>query len=321
MPLLVPSSFSVALICALPLEAAAATALLDTIYPPFTHLTRPTDPNTYTLGRLAGHNTVIALLPGAGKLNAALLAVDLRISFPALALALVVGVAGAVPTSPSGVPIHLGDVLVSTAVAEFDLETANPRAPMPAPPGANPALAPRALLSRFASPAAASRLRARMGPYAAQLAARPELRAAYPGPQADRLFASAYQHRHRRGCSICSSGGMCSAVMGTDCSSIGCDLGYEIRRVKGARGPGVHFGVMGCSDWVVRAGTERDGVAVREQVVGFEMEAAGVWDTLPTIVVKGVADYADSHKTKGWQAYASVTAAACARALLEEASG
>lgn len=37
---------------------------------------------------------------------------------------------------------------------------------------------------------------------------------------------------------------------------------------------------------------------------------------LPTIIVKGVCDYADSHKNKKWQKYAAVTAAACTKALL-----
>ena len=48
------------------------------------------------------------------------------------------------------------------------------------------------------------------------------------------------------------------------------------------------------------------------------MEGAGTWDQLPTVIVKSVCDYADSHKNKGWQGYAAVTAASCAKAILEE---
>jgi nucleoside phosphorylase len=51
------------------------------------------------------------------------------------------------------------------------------------------------------------------------------------------------------------------------------------------------------------------------------MEGAGVWDVFPTIIIKGVCDYADSHKNKKWQKYSSVTAAACAKALLHEWRG
>jgi hypothetical protein len=56
----------------------------------------------------------------------------------------------------------------------------------------------------------------------------------------------------------------------------------------------------------------------REKVIAFEMEGAGAWDYLPTVVIKSVCDYADSHKNKEWQGYAAATAAACVKALLEE---
>ncbi|KAK6513278.1 hypothetical protein TWF506_009437 [Arthrobotrys conoides] len=48
------------------------------------------------------------------------------------------------------------------------------------------------------------------------------------------------------------------------------------------------------------------------------MEAAGVWDYLPCILIKGVSDYADSHKNGRWQEYAAIAAAACAKAILEQ---
>jgi nucleoside phosphorylase len=48
------------------------------------------------------------------------------------------------------------------------------------------------------------------------------------------------------------------------------------------------------------------------------MEASGIWDNLPYLVIKGVCDYADSHKNKHWQYYAAATAAACMKAVLEE---
>jgi nucleoside phosphorylase len=62
----------------------------------------------------------------------------------------------------------------------------------------------------------------------------------------------------------------------------------------------------------------RDRIASREGVIGFEMESAGTWDYVPTIVIKSVCNYVDSHKNKQWQGYAAATAAACTRAVLEE---
>ena len=45
----------------------------------------------------------------------------------------------------------------------------------------------------------------------------------------------------------------------------------------------------------------------------FKMEAAGLMDDFPCLVVRGICDYADSHKNKQWQGYAAATAAAYAK--------
>ena len=66
----------------------------------------------------------------------------------------------------------------------------------------------------------------------------------------------------------------------------------------------------------MKSAQHRDKIAGTEQVIGFEMEGAGVWDHFPTVVIKGVCDYADSHKNKRWQRYAAATAAACMKAFL-----
>ncbi|TLD03397.1 uncharacterized protein PgNI_12327 [Pyricularia grisea] len=51
-------------------------------------------------------------------------------------------------------------------------------------------------------------------------------------------------------------------------------------------------------------------------VLCFEMEAAGLMNSFPCIVIRGICDYADAHKNKRWQPYAAATAAACAKELL-----
>lgn len=42
------------------------------------------------------------------------------------------------------------------------------------------------------------------------------------------------------------------------------------------------------------------------------MEAAGLMDNFPCLVIRGICDYADSHKNGRWQEYAAGTAAAAA---------
>lgn len=66
----------------------------------------------------------------------------------------------------------------------------------------------------------------------------------------------------------------------------------------------------------MKSGHHRDDIVKKEGVIGFEMEGAGVWYNIPCIVVKGVCDYADSHKNKAWQAYAAATGASAAKAFL-----
>ena len=67
----------------------------------------------------------------------------------------------------------------------------------------------------------------------------------------------------------------------------------------------------------MKSGEDRDEIAAKEEVIAFEMEGAGVWDHFPCLVIKGVCDYADSHKSKKWQNYAAAAAAACMKAFLE----
>ena len=46
------------------------------------------------------------------------------------------------------------------------------------------------------------------------------------------------------------------------------------------------------------------------------MEAAGLMNDFPCLVIWGICDYADSHKNKRWQNYAVATAAVYAKELL-----
>ena len=62
---------------------------------------------------------------------------------------------------------------------------------------------------------------------------------------------------------------------------------------------------------MIKSGKDRDDISEAHRIVAFEMEAAGVWDHFPILLIKGVSDYADSHKNKTWQKYAAATAAAC----------
>ena len=50
----------------------------------------------------------------------------------------------------------------------------------------------------------------------------------------------------------------------------------------------------------------------------FEMEAAGLMNCFPCLVIRGISDYSDSHKNTGRQGFSAMFPAACAKDLLRQ---
>lgn len=158
----------------------------------------------------------------------------------------------------------------------------------------------------------------------------------YPGTAQDRLFEADYRHKHHLYttciCRYCvdERDPVCEDAMRLPCHDLGCDGARLLRRSRldqkrqleeegdcKAQNPSILIGAMASGDSVIKSAKHRDKIAQQEQVVGFEMEGAGISDQVPSIVIKGICDYADSHKQKGWQSFAAATAAAATRTLLE----
>ncbi len=57
-------------------------------------------------------------------------------------------------------------------------------------------------------------------------------------------------------------------------------------------------------------------LVAEKDVLCFEMEAAGLMNQFPCLVIRGICDYSDTHKNKEWQGYAAMVAAAYAKDLL-----
>jgi nucleoside phosphorylase len=97
-----------------------------------------------------------------------------------------------------------------------------------------------------------------------------------------------------------------------------CNREREVdRRQRESKEVVVHYGIIASGNQVIRDGKTRDSVS-RDLggILCFEMEAAGLMNRFPCLVIRGICDYADSHKNKSWQAYAAGTAAAYAKELL-----
>lgn len=80
--------------------------------------------------------------------------------------------------------------------------------------------------------------------------------------------------------------------------------------------PIVHYGLVASGNQVMKHAPTRDKLAKEFGILCFEMEASGLMDNFPCLVIRGICDYADSHKSKQWQKYAAATAAAYAKELL-----
>jgi hypothetical protein len=78
----------------------------------------------------------------------------------------------------------------------------------------------------------------------------------------------------------------------------------------------IYYGLIGSGNQVIKHGPTRDKIARELGILCFEIEAAGLIDQFPCLVIRGIYDYVDSHKNEGWQRYAAATAAIYAKNIL-----
>lgn len=303
----IPSSYddyTVGWICALPLEMAAAKLMLDAIHP---SLPRPSaDNNTYVLGNIGNHNIVIACLPSGayGTISAATVAMQLLSSFRSIRFGLMVGIGGGVPSSSAD--IRLGDIVVSQpahtsgGVIQFDLGKALSGGQFQRTGMLN--RPPKALLTALAALQAShfaannriqeflSEMQTKMTPQSAANFVRPT--------KEDYLFQVDYCHEAYDTC-------------------INCDLSKLVERPPQVnKAPTIHYGLIASANQVVKDSRLRELLARELGVYCVEMEAAGLMNDFPCLVIRGICDYADSHKNKEWQGYAAAVAAAYAKEFL-----
>ncbi|KAL0260711.1 hypothetical protein SLS55_004401 [Diplodia seriata] len=313
--------YTVGWIAALSLELTAALSMLDEEHgAPEDFRQGPRDSNVYVWGKIAGHNIVVAFLKAGeyGLVSAATTASTLLSAFPNIKFGLMVGIGAGVPQPQNKPDIRLGDVVIGQpdgqtgGVYQYDLRKAKtqlndgttegvpePKGFLNSPPGF--LLKSLTLLQ--------ARHKVRRTDLAQHLSmisddmAEPEDDEpgfVYQGFENDRLFHPDYLHVSRDTCDQC-------------------DAEQEVRRTdRKAPGPRFHYGVIASGNTLVKDAHERN--KILQQVPGrclcLEMEAAGLMNDFPCMVIRGICDYADSHKNDRWQPYAAITAAAYAREFL-----
>ncbi|THZ11063.1 hypothetical protein D6C91_09549 [Aureobasidium pullulans] len=304
------TQYTVGWICALTLELTAARQFLDVEHQPTSHLAA-NDTNSYTLGEMAGHNIVIAVLPEYGTNAASSATANLLNSFPNIKFGLMVGIGGGVPSRKND--IRLGDVVVSKptngvgGVYQYDFgktiqgrefqQTGHLNQP---PPAVLAAI--KNLESLYDSDG--HKIKENIETI---LEKKPRLRKKYQQPSQlhDRLYKSNIPHPDE-------DDGSCEELCGTESSK----FIERHQRKDDEDDPAVHYGVIASANQVMKDACVRDDLARSKGILCFEMEAAGMMNQFPCLVVRGICDYSDSHKNNEWQGYAAMTAAAYTKDLL-----
>ncbi|KAH8647238.1 nucleoside phosphorylase domain-containing protein [Xylariales sp. PMI_506] len=274
--------YNVGWVCALHTELAAARAVLEEEHAGLPK--KSNDSNTYTLGRIGHHNIVIACLPmGAyGTNNAATVASNMNRSFPGISVRLVVGIGGG---SPCLADVRLGDVVVSSQVVQYDLGKTISGGHFQAtlvsqkPPHATMTAVAKLRADHESRPNAIPTILSDM------LKRHPHMwKYGFVDNRLDELFQSTYDHDIRM----------------ENCDH--CDRTKLVHRPsRSNRGPQVHYGGITSGNQVMKHAETRDRLSKQLNIICFEMEAAGLMNEYPYLIIRGICDYSDSHKSKQWQ--------------------
>ncbi|KAE8144899.1 purine and uridine phosphorylase [Aspergillus avenaceus] len=288
--------YTIGWIAALHIERAAAEGMLEEKHGP------------------QQFNIVIAGLPDSqvGSSPAASVAKSMLFTFPNIRVGLMVGIGGGIPENDENSideeeSIRLGDVVISSdkatgGVIAYDF---------------GKLLADGSIQQAYALnrppesiSAAVGKLRAKherydnkIPDYIEEMLKRyPKMEKKWtrPDPVNDRLFRAEYTHKDN----ILS------------CES--CDQSQIIDRMpREEPSPVIHYGIIASGNAEYGWAWARDELRNKYQAICIETEAAGLMNVFPCIFIRGISDYADSHKNDMWQRYAAATAAACAKELLE----
>ncbi|SCO84738.1 uncharacterized protein FRV6_08865 [Fusarium oxysporum] len=309
-----PQKYTVGLICAIATEYLAAQLFLDEEHdgPEFVSAN---DSSHYTLGKIGKHNVVIAVLPHGeyGISSAAGVAKDMLNSFPNVRFGLMVGIGGGAPTPEHD--IRLGDVVVSASghgkggVFQYDFGKAVQGQEFQETGFLNqpPTIlrtAVHGLLTQY------KRKGHQLDKHIDDiLKENPRLKKELQRPESstDRLYHSSNVHPP-------DDQSSCAKACGDDPST----LVVRSDRTEYEDNPAIHYGLIASSNCLMKDALTRDALAAKNGVLCFEMEAAGLMNHFPCLVIRGICDYSDSHKNKEWQGFAAMMAAAYAKDLLRQ---
>ncbi|CAG9983193.1 unnamed protein product [Clonostachys byssicola] len=285
-------AYTVGILCALPKELMAVRALFDENYDPPENVP---DDDRYVFGKVEHHMVVATSLSNCGTNEAACAATTMKHAFN-LRFCLLVGIGGGVPSRDND--IRLGDVVVGEEVVQYDLGKRKrggfemKQKTLRCPPD-------------FLMNAISTQLKANPSPQSDRLRcyldtiSKVSKLFCHQGEDQDVLFQSCFE----------------CPPSGEQCPQQHQHMPSQ-RDPRPTLEPKVHYGRIASGNQVIKDAGFRDEQAEKLNAICFEMEAAGVVNALPCLVIRGISDYCDDQKNDVWQEYAAATAAAYAKLLL-----
>ncbi|KAI6636558.1 hypothetical protein MCOR14_005204 [Pyricularia oryzae] len=263
------------------------------------------DENAYLFGSIGTHNVVMASLPkGRIGTNPAASAIgDMVRSFPNLRFVIMVGIACGAPTAHND--IRLGDVVVGVpgsgqgGVRHCDFGVSRQNADFKEYGHLNgPPTKVLGAITRLHTK------HTRRGHdfekrITANLDKNPPMKSRFSRPKTDMLYKPDCEHPTGKNISLCS---------------ITCPPESILERTERNKDDfiRVHYGIIASGNRKIEDAVYRDKYAEEANILCFEMEAAGIMNRFPCLVIRGICDYADTHINKDWQGFAAMAAAAYA---------
>ncbi|EED17249.1 conserved hypothetical protein [Talaromyces stipitatus ATCC 10500] len=267
--------------------------------------------NEFQIGwicRIGQHHVVIACLPDRqyGTTSATTVANNMMRTFSvSLRIGLMVGISGGAPSAEHD--IRLGDIIVSRpkgshgGVIQHDIGKIGKGGKIQRVGSLNSP--PTSLLNALAQMRVAELYENPQYPVYLQEAIRRNTRTqktfSRPDVKSDRLFKIEYEHPENAA------------------SYDQCLVEWEEDRITREDGdPQTHYRTIASGNTLIKDGKTREAIRKDTGALCFEMEAAGLMADFPCLVVRGICDYADSHKNKQWQGYTALAAASFTKELL-----
>lgn len=214
-------------------------------------------------------------------------------SFPQIRIGLMVGIGAGIPRPDEDIDIRLGDIVVSQpsgtsgGVVQYDFGKAKTGDQFERIGFLNSP--PQALLNALANlqaqhesgskiPEILKGMLEKCPEFAKARPGKPSY--TYQGGEHDKLFKSTYLHTQGRNCDKC-------------------DPEQEVKREeRQSSDPEIHYGLIASGNTLVKDAAYRDPVLkeLGDDCICFKMEAAGLINNFPCLIIRGICNYADSHK-------------------------